>query len=90
MSAEVLERWRERASIAEANRASFPLATQMLDELRAEGFGNARITHAALPDGRSVGKASQGVPAPVVEDRKLKFFLYEREDLIARKRAGIR
>lgn len=89
MTAATIERWKQRAAEADANRASFPLATQMLEELRAEGFENARVTFAELPDGRSVGQRSHGVPA-VVDERKLKFFLYDKQDLIARKKAGIR
>lgn len=89
MSEAILDRWKQRAAQAEANRDHFTFATQAFNELYAEGFERARITHAEQ-DGREYGKRSAPGVTPVVEDRTLKFFLYDKADLIARKKAGIR
>lgn len=49
-----LEIAQARAAQAEANRAAFHFATQMVDELRAAGFEGARVTYAAEGE-RTVG-----------------------------------
>lgn len=62
MTTAVLDRWKERAAVAESNRAAMPIVTALLDELR-EQFPDCRVTYAAEA-GRTFGsRGREGVPA---------------------------
>lgn len=65
---EILDKWKARAAAAEANRASFPFAGQVVGELREEGFTKVRVVHASQ-DGRSIGAPSPEGVTPALSRR---------------------
>lgn len=69
MSEAVLERWKSRAAVAEANRAAMPIVTSIVDELRAH-FPDCKVSFAQEGE-RSFGKrGAQGV-APAISHSSL-------------------
>lgn len=53
-------------TLADRNRARFPLARQMIDELRVDGFTKARVRYAS-EGSNEVGIAGDAGVTPILE-----------------------